>query len=154
MSRHTITTMRNQRLMEAAISGSRDLGSWLQRMFSLSYNVRTERVVADPDYSLAKQSISSSEADPRSTEPNAGVTWDLMGYYGLNGYLSFTSGSGTATVELYAYDRQNKKWFLVSSVAGVSHLEEFDFGGEVKGRLIFLRIVSPSSEVAVFATPE
>lgn len=129
---------------------SANLNALQIRSFSVAENVRTEQHVAEPDYSRERNTTSAGaivdQPDPNTTAPDGKEIWDLSGYQGGHGYLELDAAE-TADIELWAFDRQNTKWFLVDSVQNVPSFREFRFAGQVRGRLVWLRLTNVGAAI-------
>ncbi|MEA3224963.1 MAG: hypothetical protein U9Q07_03365, partial [Planctomycetota bacterium] len=135
--------------------------------FSTSKNVRTERAVADANYSnwartldpVAPATKPADDDNPNTTPPDAADRWDLSGFWGINGYVKITGGvAPSVSVELWCLDSGNNYFFKVAETHSLRTAEEFHFDGQVRGRICFLRIFNINdaaiTKVELVVSPE
>jgi len=83
----------------------------------------------------------ADDADPNAAAPPAAQIWDMTGYMSGSGYLVLDAAE-TVDLQLWALDAPNNTWFRVATLANVARYTEFAFTNQVRGRVIWLRMVN------------
>lgn len=136
--------LRNKVQREFTKAGSVDVGRNEAELgkFSVSQNIRVEKAWPKPAYNVFARTVTSADADPTVTPPDAAQVWDLEGYSGLHGYVVFSGGTApSVNIELWAKDEQNDAFFFVDAEV-VSASAEFRFAEKVRSRKVFLRVTN------------
>lgn len=109
--------------------------------FSEGGHVLVEKAFGLPDWRFERSKTGVvDDTAPNTAAPGDAQVFKAYGFAGLCGYLEFTGGTNpTATLELWAFDTENKKWFLVTTKAGVGDFEEARFEEQVRGRAVWIR---------------
>jgi hypothetical protein len=137
---------------QASNRGDAELGK-----FSEAENVRVEKAWPTPSYTFRRDVTfsalhASDSAGPNSTAPEGNNLWNLRGFSGMAGYVTFPDGtSPTVDLELWIFDETNSVYLLSEEAFAVGEKTLFRFPEATRSHKCFLRVAahtgSPTSAI-------